>query len=477
MLAFRPFHSTASMVSSQSLLGSLRAAMRSNAMGQFRRDGFSQSSFLSMHSNKSNSGSSITGSTGGRASTRRRTAKSTATSTTIKRKSKRADLRYHAAKFPPPNFFGRPPTGTAAPLARQFHTITAAYHRGQTAMLSAQDMVIEEDIAPARKEATSSTVVPALQDKRIVFIGSGKMAEAIMGGIVNSGRVESQQVTACDPNSKRRSYLKTQFGINTTSSNAEAAEYADILLLAVKPQTMALVFEDIRGRVRKDCLIVSIAAGFTMSQIREGLGTECIVRAMPNTPALINESITSWTFTKVVSNDQRRQAKALLQSFGEEVLLSDERQLDMATALSGSGPAMCQLMFEAMIDSGVHMGFPRDVSRKLVLQTVRGAVNLAIQSGEHPSMLKNDITSPGGTTAAALYQLERGGMRTVVSDAVWAAYRRSRELGGLDSNIGPGRYQVSSQLELPEELVENLQQATEAMSAVKDEIEDLKKDL
>ena len=273
--------------------------------------------------------------------------------------------------------------------------------------------------------------------------------------------------------------LAVQLPLNhvlTTANNASVAKASDILILAVKPQTMGHVLENLRPSINKNCLVVSIAAGFTLSQIQEGLGTDTVVRAMPNTPALINESITSWIFTEQTTPDQRRQAKALLNAFGDEVLLYDERQLDMATALSGSGPAMCQLMFEAMIDAGVHMGFPRETSRKLVLHTVRGAANLALHSGEHPSMLKNDITSPGGTTAAALYQLEKGATRTVFSDAVWAAYRRARELGGLDSCVGPGRFQVNSNLELPDDLVENLQQATEAMSAVKEEIADLKSD-
>lgn len=390
----------------------------------------------------------------------------------------RADLRYHAAKYPPPEMTCRPPLARAA---RGMHTSAVALRRSRKTMQSASATVEEADAsqqqATVQEQEADTKRQPsaALKDKRIVFLGSGKMAEAIMGGMVNCGAVEASQVTACDPNAGRRTYLKDRYHVLTTANNATAAENADILILAVKPQTMGLVFDSIREKISPNCLVVSIAAGFTMSQIREGLCVDRIVRAMPNTPALINESITSWIFTREVSAEQRRQAKELLSSFGEEVLLYDERQLDMATALSGSGPAMCQLMFESMIDAGVHMGFPRDTSRKLVLHTVRGAVNLALHSGEHPSMLKNDITSPGGTTAAALYQLERGGMRTVFTDAVWAAYRRSRELGGLDSNVGPGRFQMTSnQLELPDELVENLQQATEAMSAVKEEISERK---
>lgn len=145
----------------------------------------------------------------------------------------------------------------------------------------------------------------------------------------------------------------------------------------------------------------------------------------------------------------------------------------MATALAGSGPAMCHLMLEAMIDTGVHMGVPRETARDMVLNTMRGAVNLTLQSGgAHPSTLRNDITSPGGTTAAALYEIERGGLRTVMSDAIWAAYRRSRELGGLDSCVGPGRFHYNASLELPEELVENLQQVTESMNDIKDELAD-----
>ncbi|EGD75472.1 pyrroline-5-carboxylate reductase [Salpingoeca rosetta] len=361
---------------------------------------------------------------------------------------------------------------TAAALGQQSQPAVEEPHvqPSQDRQQQQQQQQQEQKAQPAKPSNKAGPPSLALKGKKMVFLGSGKMAEAMMGGMLNSGAVEATQVTACDPNATRRTFLSDRFHISATANNADAAKGADILILAVKPQTMASVFDGIRDTISKECLVVSIAAGFTIGQIREGLGVERVVRAMPNTPALINQSITSWTFTPEVTTEQRRQAKEFLSTFGEEVLLSDERMLDMATALSGSGPAMCQLMFEAMIDAGVHMGFPRDTSRKLTLHTVRGSVNLALASGEHPSVLKNDITSPGGTTAAALYELERGGMRTVISDAVWAAYRRSRELGGLDSRVGPGRSHVTPHLQLPRELVDNLQQATEAISAVTEEI-------
>ena len=165
------------------------------------------------------------------------------------------------------------------------------------------------------------------------------------------------------------------------------------------------------------------------------------MRTMPNTPAMVGQGMTVWCSTDAVDEEQAAVVKRILTAMGHEIFVQNEDHLDMATAISGSGPAYYYMIMEAMIDSAVHMGFSRDIARTLVLQTMKGSVEYVAATGEHPAQLRNDITSPGGTTAAALYEMERGNFRTVVADSVWAAYRRSLEMGGKDSNVGPGRSQ------------------------------------
>jgi pyrroline-5-carboxylate reductase len=174
-------------------------------------------------------------------------------------------------------------------------------------------------------------------------------------------------------------------------------------------------------------------AGSRIKVIAEGLGHSAVVRVMPNTPAQIGEGMSVWTATSSVGEQQRAQAQTILKALGEEVYLDDEDYLDMATALSGTGPAYVFLFMEAMIDAGVHLGFSRRVAEQLVLQTIRGSVDFARQLVAHPAELRNMVTSPGGTSAEALYQLEKGGFRTVLSRAIWAAYQKSKYLGELSS--------------------------------------------
>jgi len=186
----------------------------------------------------------------------------------------------------------------------------------------------------------------------------------------------------------------------------------------------------VRGGARTCSLILSIVAGAPIRMIADGLANPCVVRVMPNTPARIGQGISVWTATAEVPDKQREQAKMLLQAFGQEIFVSDEDYLDMATALSGTGPAYIFLFMEAMVDAGVHLGFSRQISEQLVIQTMRGSVEYAAQSKSHLAMLRNEVTSPGGTSAEAIYQLEKGGLRTVVARAIWAAYQRSVGLGG-----------------------------------------------
>jgi pyrroline-5-carboxylate reductase len=272
-----------------------------------------------------------------------------------------------------------------------------------------------------------------LDDVVVAFIGSGVMAEAMINGILSEGLTQPTHIIGSDPREERGQELQERYGVRATTDNREATEDARIVVLSVKPQVMSTVLQGLHGAVPPDALVLSIVAGSRIKVIAEGLDHSAIVRAMPNTPAQIGEGMSVWTATAEVSEEQRAQAQTILRALGEEVYLEDEGYLDMATALSGTGPAYVFLFMEAMIDAGVHLGFSRRVAQQLVLQTIRGSVDFARQSAAHPAELRNMVTSPGGTSAEALYQLEKGGFRTVLSRAVWAAYQKSQYLGELSS--------------------------------------------
>ncbi|MCC6803915.1 MAG: pyrroline-5-carboxylate reductase [Anaerolineae bacterium] len=255
------------------------------------------------------------------------------------------------------------------------------------------------------------------------------MAEAIIKGLLNQKLLTSDQLIAADPREDHGRELVARYHLHFTNDNAEAARAADILVVSTKPQVIGQVFHSLKGAGSNPALVLSILAGVRISTLIDGTGNRSVVRAMPNTPAQIGEGITVWTATPDVPESEREQAKALLGALGEELFMEDEKFLDMATALSGTGPAYVFLFMEALIDAGVHMGFSRRDAERLVLQTVRGSVDYARQSGLHPAELRNQVTSPGGTSAEALYHLEKGSLRTVLSRSVYAAYRRSVELG------------------------------------------------
>ncbi len=267
-------------------------------------------------------------------------------------------------------------------------------------------------------------------DVKIAFIGGGNMGGAMVHGLITQNLVQPDQIMVSDPRPERGQELTERYGIQYTDNNLKAATWGDILVLAVKPQVLDVVLPEVRGGARTCSLVLSIVAGASIRQIADGLANASVVRVMPNTPAQIGQGISVWTATREVPELQRNQAQVLLQALGEEVFVSDEDYLDMATALSGTGPAYIFMFLEAMVDAGVHLGFSRHVAEKLVLQTMRGSVEYAAQSGEHLSMLRNQVTSPGGTSAEAIYQLERGGLRTVIARAIWAAYQHSVGLGG-----------------------------------------------
>jgi len=270
-----------------------------------------------------------------------------------------------------------------------------------------------------------------LIDTTLSFIGSGQMAEAMIKGILTHHLIEAEDIFASGPRPERAQELRGRYGVRAVTDNQEAAQAGKIVVLSVKPQTLPKVMAEIHDNLAPHDLVISIVAGMRISVIRRGLGVETIVRSMPNTPGQIGEGMTVWTATEAVDENQHRQAQAILGALGKEIYVSDERYLDMATALSGTGPAYVLLFMEALIDAGVHMGFSRRIAQELVYQTIAGTVAIANETGLHPTELRNRVTSPAGTTAAALYQLEKGGLRTVISKAVWAAYQRSKALGEL----------------------------------------------
>ena len=265
---------------------------------------------------------------------------------------------------------------------------------------------------------------------KLAFIGGGTMAEAMIGGVISKGVATSEDVSVGEPLEERRQLLEQRYGVFATASNPRAAETGDIVVLSIKPQDLPGVLAQLDGSLRQDQAVLSIVAGARMSTIVNGLAHPSVIRVMPNTPAQIGEGMSLWTCSPEVNGEVRQLAQSILRTVGEEIFVSDEKYLDMATALSASGPAYVFLFIESLIDAGVHLGLPRDMARTLVLQTVLGSVKLVKESGRHPAELKDMVTSPGGTTVEALLALEEGGVRATVINAVIAAYEKSVELGG-----------------------------------------------
>ncbi len=268
-----------------------------------------------------------------------------------------------------------------------------------------------------------------LRNLSIAFIGSGAMGEAMIKGLIKQASVAPENIVASGPRPERGQELQTRYGIRPATDNRAAVDGAQVVVLSVKPQVFHGVLDQLAGRIAPGALVLSIVAGARIQTIAENLQHDEVVRAMPNTPAQIGLGMTVWTCPTELDEAYRQQARAVFESFGEQVFVDDERYLDMATALSGTGPAYTFIFMEAMVDAGVHLGFSRRVAEQLVYQTVRGSVEYARQANRHLATLRNQVTSPGGTSAEALYQIEKGGLRTVLSRAIWAAYQKSRKLG------------------------------------------------
>jgi pyrroline-5-carboxylate reductase len=289
----------------------------------------------------------------------------------------------------------------------------------------------------------------ALAGVRLAFVGVGVMAESMIAGLLARGLVPAERIAGSHPRAHRREELSANYGIAVFESNREAASFvaagasgeadgaggsggagaSGVLILSVKPQKLAGILRELRDAVPAGALVVSIVAGARVETIVGELGHPAVVRVMPNTPAQVGEGMTVWTATPEVSDEQAGQVGAILGALGREMRVDEERQVDMATALSATGPTYVFLVMEALIDAGVHMGFSREVARELVIQTILGSVLFARESHKHPAELRNMVTSPGGTSAEAIYQMEKGGLRTVLSKAVYAAFQRAVALG------------------------------------------------
>lgn len=255
------------------------------------------------------------------------------------------------------------------------------------------------------------------------------MARALLRGCLARAELASDQLAATDVSADARAYVQRELGLRTFGTNADAAAWATTIVLAVKPQVLAAVLAEIAPVMTPDKLVISIAAGATIARITEGLaGHARVIRAMPNTPALVLAGATAVSASAGATADDLREAEALFGSVGSVVSVA-EGLMDAVTGLSGSGPAYAFMAIEALSDGGVQAGLPRDVATRLAAQTLLGAAKLALESGEHPGRLKDMVTSPAGTTIAGVAALERAGFRTALMQAVEAATARAKALG------------------------------------------------
>jgi pyrroline-5-carboxylate reductase len=273
-----------------------------------------------------------------------------------------------------------------------------------------------------------------LHELHLAFIGCGVMGESMIAGLLRGNLVPASNIAASHPRESRREQLAETYGIEVFESNADAARSnakskTSAIVICVKPQRLARVLADLNGILHPDQLVISIVAGAHIEHLAEELGTAKIVRAMPNTPSQIGAGITAWTCTVAVEDGERQHISDLLSALGKEIFVETENMIDMATSLSATGPTYIFMVMEALTDAGVHLGFSRDMAKELVQETMLGSVKFAMASNKHPAELRNMVTSPGGTSAEAIYQMEKGTLRTVLSNAVYAAYKRAAELG------------------------------------------------
>jgi pyrroline-5-carboxylate reductase len=264
---------------------------------------------------------------------------------------------------------------------------------------------------------------------KIGFIGGGNMAEAILSAVVARKFADPADISTSDILDSRLAHLKKKYNVTGVKDNRAAVRDKEIVILAIKPQTLAGVVDDLKGQLKPNQLVISIIAGKNINTISSGLAHNCLVRAMPNTPAQIEEGITVWTATSLVNPQQKQWASSILGVMGTEIYVDDEKYLDMATAVSGSGPAYVFLFIESLEAAAVKLGFTIEVAQQLVMQTLLGSGHLLQKSGKTPQDLRRMVTSPGGTTAEAISVLEKGGFTALIGQAITAAYEKAKTLG------------------------------------------------
>jgi pyrroline-5-carboxylate reductase len=264
---------------------------------------------------------------------------------------------------------------------------------------------------------------------KIALIGGGNMGAAMLSAILKKGFSTPGAISVSDVNQARRQHLAQEYGVYATGSNLEALDRGDVIILAIKPQHLVEVLTELKGKLKPSQLVLSIIAGATIQTLSSGLAHKHVVRAMPNTPAQIGQGITVWTATVEVSKKQKAWAGSILGAMGREIYVADEKYLDMATAISGSGPAYVFLFMESLAQAAVAIGLPQDIAQELVSQTVLGSASFAQKSEKELAELRRMVTSPGGTTAEAVKVFEEGQFGELVKRAVAAAYNRARKLG------------------------------------------------
>ncbi len=266
-------------------------------------------------------------------------------------------------------------------------------------------------------------------NKKIGFIGFGKMAQAMAGGMIDSGLIQPDQIIASMRTEKTRKYAEKQFGIETHPSNAEVAKAADVLFLAVAPYIYFEVIKEVKEIVKPDVIIITIAAGITTADVEQAFGKKVkVVRTMPNTPSLVGAGMTAVSVNDEITDEELKSTEELLSSFGKvEIII--ESQMDAIPAISGSSPAYVYMMIEAMADGGVRQGLSRDQSYRLAAQAVLGAAQMVLETGKHPGELKDQVTSPGGATIAAVATLEQERFRGAVLAAMDSCTEKVKELG------------------------------------------------
>lgn len=270
-----------------------------------------------------------------------------------------------------------------------------------------------------------------LRDQTLAVLGAGNIGRALVGGLLRGGDLEASRITATRRSERGLDELRAQFpGVEATADNAAAVRGASIVLVAVKPQNAADLFAEVRPHLEAGTLVLSTLAGVTTRALGEALGPALpVVRAMPNTPALVDEGATAIAPGAHATDAHVDLAREVFRAVGHVVEVVPEHLMDAVTGLSGSGPAYVFMVIEAMTDAGVKQGLPRAVARRLSMQTVLGAARLAIETGEHPAVLRDQVTTPGGTTISAVAELEKHGLRSMFIDTVAAATERSRQLG------------------------------------------------